>query len=144
MMTVVVSNDSYAVLSEVQTLLVRLEHLCAQMSTVPEVVTTAMPVAGESSTSVDESSYRSLRELRLDRGWPQSEVVDRLRRLAHEELSCDLLNQYKRWERGRNAPSRFYTRLLCLVFGVDDIAFTRPVRRRAVNTAPVRLVGQAA
>jgi len=62
-----------------------------------------------------------LRELRLERGWTQQEVAERLARLAwlhhrqHVGVNTDMVSK---WERGAKGISARYRELLCVLFGV--------------------------
>jgi transcriptional regulator with XRE-family HTH domain len=71
-----------------------------------------------------------LRELRLERGWTQQQVAERLARLAwthdrrrrHVGVNADMV---AKWERGAKGISARYRQLLCLLFGftADQLGF---------------------
>lgn len=93
--------------------------------------------------------YSELRACREQRGLSQSEVVAQLRKVAGCPLPDDLLNAYKRWERGKNCPSSFYAELLgkVLDYGADrnwtpDVERLVSVvsNRVATDTTPVSVV----
>ncbi|GEL18612.1 hypothetical protein [Pseudonocardia asaccharolytica] len=58
-----------------------------------------------------------LRQERLARDWSQSDVVAAMRTFAEVPLPEGLLDQWKRWERGRNRPDEFYRPLIAATFG---------------------------
>lgn len=58
-----------------------------------------------------------LRRERQARGWTQADVVAALRTFADVPLPEGLLDQWKRWERGRNKPDEFYRPLIAATFG---------------------------
>lgn len=53
---------------------------------------------------------------RVARGWSQSDAVRALRRSSSVVLPTSLLDQWKRWERGRNRPDAFYRPLIAAMF----------------------------
>jgi transcriptional regulator with XRE-family HTH domain len=60
-----------------------------------------------------------LRELRQQRAWSLADVAFELGRVAQligDSLPGADANTVSRWERGISAPTKFYVRLLCLVF----------------------------
>lgn len=60
---------------------------------------------------------RRLRREREVRGWSQSDVVAAMRTFSSVPLPAGLLDQWKRWERGRNKPDEFYRPLIAATFG---------------------------
>ena len=58
-----------------------------------------------------------LRAERAARDWSQADAVAALRTFAAEPLPEGLLDQWKRWERGRNKPDEFYRPLIAATFG---------------------------
>jgi tetratricopeptide (TPR) repeat protein len=77
-----------------------------------------------------------LRTERLARDWSQADVVAAMRTFSDAPLPDGLLDQWKRWERGRNKPDEFYRPLIAATFGtvVDSIFVEpRPVRQRTTD-----------
>jgi len=77
-----------------------------------------------------------LRAERVARDWSQADVVAAMRTFSDVPLPEALLDQWKRWERGRNKPDEFYRPLIAATFGtvVDSIfAEPRPVRQRTTD-----------
>ena len=77
-----------------------------------------------------------LRTERVARGWSQADVVAAMRTFSKASLPEGLLDQWKRWERGRNKPDEYYRPLIAATFGtvVDSIfAEPRPVRPRTTD-----------
>ncbi len=60
---------------------------------------------------------RRLRRERIVRGWSQGDAVAAMRTFADAPLPAALLDQWKRWERGRNKPDEFYRPLIAAMFG---------------------------
>lgn len=58
-----------------------------------------------------------LRRERTARGWSQADAVAALRTFTDIPLPTGLLDQWKRWERGRNKPDEFYRPLIAATFG---------------------------
>jgi transcriptional regulator with XRE-family HTH domain len=54
---------------------------------------------------------------RTARGWTQSDVVRAMRTFSDAPLPPGLLDQWKRWERGRNKPDESYRPLIAATFG---------------------------
>jgi transcriptional regulator with XRE-family HTH domain len=76
-----------------------------------------------------------LRREREERGWTQEDVVHAMRNFADGPLPDDLLNSYKRYERGKHFPSS-YTSLLAAVFGtVSESLFgsQRPTKKAPIT-----------
>lgn len=74
-----------------------------------------------------------LRREREGRGWSQQDVVRAMRNYSDSPLPDDLLNSYKKWERGKHFPHS-YTTLLAAVFGtVVESLFgsNRPMRGKS-------------
>jgi tetratricopeptide (TPR) repeat protein len=65
-----------------------------------------------------------MRRERLARGWPQSDAVHAMRTFSTVPLPDGLLDQWKRWERGRNKPDEFYRPLIAATFGTVVEALT--------------------
>src|SRR5690606_12119699 len=58
-----------------------------------------------------------LRRERQARGMTQADAVAALRTFSEKTLPDGLLDQWKRWERGRNKPDEFYRPLIAATFG---------------------------
>lgn len=58
-----------------------------------------------------------LRRERDVRGWSQADAVAAIRTFSDVPLPDGLLDQWKRWERGRNKPDEFYRPLIAAMFG---------------------------
>lgn len=58
-----------------------------------------------------------LRRERDVRGWSQADAVAAMRTFSETPLPATLLDQWKRWERGRNKPDEFYRPLIAATFG---------------------------
>lgn len=58
-----------------------------------------------------------LRAERLARGWSQADAVAAMRTFSDTPLPVGLLDQWKRWERGRNKPDEFYRPLIAATIG---------------------------
>jgi hypothetical protein len=58
-----------------------------------------------------------LRRERDVRGWSQADAVAAMRTFSDVPLPDGLLDQWKRWERGRNKPDEFYRPLIAATFG---------------------------
>lgn len=58
-----------------------------------------------------------LRRERQARGWTQADVVAAMRTFTDAPLPDGLLDQWKRWERGRNKPDEFYRPLIAATLG---------------------------
>lgn len=58
-----------------------------------------------------------LRRERQARGWSQADVVAAMRTFSDVPLPDGLLDQWKRWERGRNRPDEFYRPLIAATLG---------------------------
>lgn len=68
-----------------------------------------------------------LRRERDVRGWSQADAVAALRTFSDAPLPDGLLDQWKRWERGRNRPDEFYRPLIAATFGtVTESIFPAP------------------
>ena len=82
-----------------------------------------------------EWAARLLRE-REARSWTQADVVSALRTFADVPLPEGLLDQWKRWERGRVKPDEFYRPLIAATFGtvVDSIFNPSPVIKKPVDS----------
>jgi transcriptional regulator with XRE-family HTH domain len=77
-----------------------------------------------------------LRNERLARGWSQSDTVAAMRTFSDLPLPAGLLDQWKRWERGRNYPDEFYRPLIAATLGtvVESIfEVKRPLRPRLTD-----------
>lgn len=60
---------------------------------------------------------RRLRRERIVRGWSHRDAVAAMRTFAAAPLPAGLLDQWKRWERGRNKPDEFHRPLIAATFG---------------------------
>ncbi len=58
-----------------------------------------------------------LRAERLARGWSQADAVAAMRTFSDVPLPEGLLDQWKRWERGRNKPDEFYRPIIAATIG---------------------------
>ena len=68
-----------------------------------------------------------MRRERMTRGWSQSDAVHAMRTFSNVPLPEGLLDQWKRWERGRNKPDEFYRPLIAATFGtVVESLFSTP------------------
>lgn len=77
-----------------------------------------------------------LRSERLARGWTQADAVAAMRTFSDQPLPDGLLDQWKRWERGRNRPDEFYRPIIAATIGtvVDSIfGESKPVRPRMTD-----------
>ena len=77
-----------------------------------------------------------LRNERQARGWSQSDVVAAMRTFSNVPLPAGLLDQWKRWERGRNYPDEFYRPLIAATLGtvVESIfEVKRPIPPRLTD-----------
>lgn len=84
-----------------------------------------------------------LRELRLDRGWTQQEVADRLSQLAwsrKEGLVGVNQDMVAKWERGKKNPSPRYRVLLAALYRVtpDQLGLPRAPREPAAYPGRTR------
>jgi transcriptional regulator with XRE-family HTH domain len=77
-----------------------------------------------------------LRSERLARGWSQADAVAAMRTFSQRPLPNSLLDQWKRWERGRNKPDEYYRPIIAATLGtvIDSLfAEPRPVRPRTTD-----------
>lgn len=82
-----------------------------------------------------------LRREREVRGWSQSDAVAAMRTFSDAPLPAGLLDQWKRWERGRNRPDEFYRPLIAATFGtVTESIFPSVGRARVTDTPEQRLI----
>jgi transcriptional regulator with XRE-family HTH domain len=82
-----------------------------------------------------------LRAERVARGWSQADAVAALRTFSDVPLPDGLLDQWKRWERGRNKPDEFYRPLIAATIGtVVDSLFGEALPVRPRTTDAVLLV----
>jgi len=58
-----------------------------------------------------------IRRERVVRGWSQTDAVAAMRTFSDVPLPAGLLDQWKRWERGRSKPDEFYRPLIAAIFG---------------------------
>lgn len=64
---------------------------------------------------------------RVARSWTQGDVVAAMRAFSPIPLPEGLLDQWKRWERGRSKPDEFYRPIIAAVFGtVTESIFGAP------------------
>lgn len=70
-----------------------------------------------------------IRRERIVRDWSQSDAVAAMRTFSDIPLPSGLVDQWKRWERGRNRPDEFYRPLIAAIFGtvVESIFPSRVV-----------------
>ena len=71
---------------------------------------------GEDQAERPEWAERLRRERNV-RGWSQADAVAAMRTFSDVPLHDGLLDQWKRWERGRNKPDEFYRPLIAATFG---------------------------
>lgn len=84
-----------------------------------------------------------LRRERQVRGWTQADVVAAMRTFSDTPLPNGLLDQWKRWERGRNKPDEFYRPLIAATFGtVTESLFPTRTSTRRTATADEILIGR--
>lgn len=94
----------------------------------------------------DEESGRPawadrLHRERTIRGWSQADAVAALRTFSDVPLPAGLLDQWKRWERGRNRPDEFYRPLIAAAFGtVTESIFPSTRRVSTTETSDQRLL----
>ncbi len=91
---------------------------------------------GAMSDEIERPEWaRRLRRERTVRGWSQRDAVAAMRTFSNAPLPDGLLDQWKRWERGRNKPDEFYRPLIAATLGtvVESIfpSRFRPVSRTA-------------
>ena len=68
-----------------------------------------------------------LRRERVARNWSQSDAVHAMRTFSAVPLPDGLLDQWKRWERGRNRPDEFYRPIIAAALGtVVESIFPSP------------------
>lgn len=82
-----------------------------------------------------EWAARLLRE-RKARNWTQADVVSALRTFSDIPLPDGLLDQWKRWERGRVKPDEFYRPLIAATFGtvVESIFHPSSVIKKPIDS----------
>lgn len=84
---------------------------------------TGMPDADTERPAWAERIHRE----RLARDWTQADVVAAMRSFSPSPLPDGLLDQWKRWERGRSKPDEFYRPIIAAVFGtVTESVFGGP------------------
>ncbi|MDQ3577178.1 MAG: XRE family transcriptional regulator, partial [Actinomycetota bacterium] len=83
-----------------------------------------------------------LRRERHARGWSQADAVAAMRTFADAQLPDGLLDQWKRWERGRNKPDEFYRPLIAATLGtvVESLFGEYRVPVRAGSTDELLIV----
>lgn len=90
-----------------------------------------------SNESVERPEWAErLRRERAVRGWSQADAVAAMRTFSDVPLPESLIDQWKRWERGRNRPDEFYRPLIAATLGtVVESLFPgpRPPRQVASN-----------
>ena len=74
---------------------------------------------GSSRTAREEPPANRLYELRLDRGWTQQEVADRIIRRSRDPHTSVTADTVSKWERGARGISARYRGLLAGIFGVS-------------------------
>jgi tetratricopeptide (TPR) repeat protein len=85
-----------------------------------------------------------LRRERAVRGWSQADAVAALRTFSDVPLPDGLLDQWKRWERGRNRPDEFYRPLIAATLGtVVESLFPSPRPPRPVESKDERLLSRS-
>ncbi len=68
-----------------------------------------------------------LRRERIARNWSQGDAVQAMRTFSSVPLPEGLLDQWKRWERGRNRPDEFYRPIIAAALGtVVESIFPSP------------------
>ena len=85
-----------------------------------------------------------LRRERAVRGWTQADAVAAMRAFSAVPLPEGLIDQWKRWERGRNRPDEFYRSLIAATLGtVVESLFpsSRPVQ--PVESKEQRLIDRS-
>jgi transcriptional regulator with XRE-family HTH domain len=60
---------------------------------------------------------KRLRRERIARNWSQADAVHAMRTFSPVPLPDGLLDQWKRWERGRNRPDEFYRPIIAAALG---------------------------
>ncbi len=82
-----------------------------------------------------------LRTERVARGWSQADAVAAMRTFSDTPLPRGLLDQWKRWERGRNKPDEFYRPIIAATIGsVVDSIFDEPRVTRPRTTDDILIV----
>lgn len=83
-----------------------------------------------------------LRRERVARGWSQSDAVAAMRTFSEVSLPDGLLDQWKRWERGRNRPDEFYRPIIAATLGtvVESIFGDRHAVPRQQTTDDLLIV----
>lgn len=81
-----------------------------------------------------------LRRERDVRDWSQADAVAALRTFSDVPLPAGLLDQWKRWERGRNKPDEFYRPLIAATFGTVTESIFPSVRHIKSDTSDELLV----
>ena len=90
---------------------------------------------GETDESGRPEWAKRMRRERLVRRWSQADAVQAMRTFSDVSLPDGLLDQWKRWERGRNRPDEFYRPIIAAAFGtVAESIFPSPRMPVAHNT----------
>ncbi len=83
-----------------------------------------------------------LRTERIARGWSQGDAVAAMRTFSDVPLPDGLLDQWKRWERGRNKPDEFYRPIIAATIGtvVESIFGDHRAPTRAQTTDKILIM----
>jgi len=104
---------------------------------------------GSRRPAPEEPSANRLYELRMQRGWTQQDVADRVTRRARDPHTAPTADHVSKWERGKRGISARYRVLLAAVFGVsvDDLglpSLARGASQTRRDDSLVAMVDQAA
>ncbi len=104
---------------------------------------------GSRRPAPEEPPANRLYELRMQRGWTQQDVADRVTRRAHDPHTVPTADHVSKWERGKRGISSRYRVLLAGVFGVsvDDLglpSLARGASQTRRDDSLVAMVDQAA
>lgn len=107
------------------------------------------PALRYDGSMVDEQGERPewalrLRREREARRWSQADAVRAMRTYADGPLPVGLVDQWKRWERGRSRPDEFYRPLIAATLGtVVESIFPTPRQPRQQGTADDLLLARS-
>jgi hypothetical protein len=87
----------------------------------------SLPLEKEEPSPSFQQAYHGLSPLRYYRkmqGWSQRDVADRITELCNTDAAktnrytCLGVDTVSKWERGINKPDSYYSKYLCLLYGV--------------------------
>ena len=118
----------------------RLRELCFRASNIATLRRSPRPHPGDrdrprSAVLSAPAATSRLRELRLERGWTQQEVAERLARIAwaRREAAGVTGDMIAKWERGARNPSAFYRKLYAALFQVPADQLGLPSTARGAS-----------